>query len=1496
MNANATFGTSDTTKNNKMNATGLNPVGNELLQVIALEVVAASGDTFPPLKAAVLEALAIIGIVKKIKINEKDWAAFSGSLIQKVEEIVLATCQYNKSQVPLTWQSNFENLRCILEHMKEDVTKIQQQNLYMSIANLGKDTEHIASFQVELNALPNFQACLGVDVEGSSQEANAKWREILGDATPESNKDHKSNKRKNMGERPPATGDVAQVNMFHQAKNVQFINSVVTAANTINNNNDDELWTKIEDAADQLNVEKWLQELKAPSHGKVKDRCMPGTREDVLTLIKTWLDDLNEPNIFWLSGSPGSGKTTIASTVVADFDCFSGQFFFHRDETELRDPDNLWRRIALDLSLGSNDVKKSIAQALETQKANIRGLDISMQFEHLISKPLQQVFGTSIKPLLIVVDALDECDSYEKLLPSLISWSGFSKSFKLLITSRRYSNIQTCLGSISVHVDLHTGHEISTHTSDDLEKYFIARFTEVTRLPPKWPGPAKVSFLVRKAAGLFIWAKSAMDFILHKGGDPEERLDIISTDSGEGIDVVDSLYHQVISVALQGLRKPEKTSLKLVLGSIIIAKDPLRIKDLTELLGVKDGFLNSIIGQLSPILSISNTNYLHICHQSVVDFLLDSGRSQDLWVDHQYYSLSFAGSCLKLMNAKLKFNFFDLKTSYILNKDIPELNDHIESVKSTALDHATYFWASYLQKDCDKILQLAVQAAVEKFLMVHLLHWLEIMSLMGTVNHAAQLLLLAARWSKAIKPSLSDFAKDANRFVMEFVEPIANAVPHIYLSALPFAPRNSKISMQFLKLFQKTLIVKMGQMEDWSEKCLLRLADHDGWITSVTFSPDGRHIASGANDKTVRVWDAQTGQTVMDPLKAYRLWIYDKTIRVWDAQTGQSAMDPLKGHNDDVTSVAFSPDGRHIASGCYDKTVRVWDAQTGQIVVDPLKGHGVYVTSVACSPDGRHIVSGSDDKTVRVWDAQTGQSVMILSEDMVAMLLQLHFLLMAGILPLDLMMRQSECGMLKQAYCFWIYDKTVRVWDVQTGQSAMDPLKGHDHYVTSVAFSPNGKHIASGCYDKTVRVWDAQTGQSVVDPLKGHGVYVTSVAFSPDSRHIVSGSDDKTVRVWDAQTGQSVMTPFEGHDDYVTSVAFSPDGRHIVSGSDDKTVRVWDAQTGQSVMDPLKGHGSSVTSVAFSPDGRHIVSGSYDKTVRVWDVQTGQSAMDPIKGHDHYVTSVAFSPDGRHIASGCYDKTVRVWDAQTGQIVVDPLKGHDLYVTSVACSPDGRHIISGSDDKTVRVWDAQTVTFSPDGRHVVSGSDDKTVRVWDAQTGQSVMDPLKGHGDGVTSVAFSSDGRHIVSGSGDETVRVWDAQISSRITDPVTVSCLSTCPTASTSVSLPVTPIHSEDRNITMSDFNKTFLCDSYNKPLLEFCHHDGNWIMLPGGAYVLRVPDRNRSGLFWPRTTTVIGCTPTSLQLENFVHGVNWSQCFSSCHDPIQGSIEPIDSIVKFN
>jgi WD40 repeat protein len=170
------------------------------------------------------------------------------------------------------------------------------------------------------------------------------------------------------------------------------------------------------------------------------------------------------------------------------------------------------------------------------------------------------------------------------------------------------------------------------------------------------------------------------------------------------------------------------------------------------------------------------------------------------------------------------------------------------------------------------------------------------------------------------------------------------------------------------------------------------------------------------------------------------------------------------------------------------------------------------------------------------------------------------------------------------------------------------PLKGHESWVMSVAFSPDGTRIVSGSADNTLRLWDAQTGQPLGQPLKGHESWVMSIAFSPDGTRIVSGSEDKTLRLWDAKTGQPLGQPLTGHESTVMSVAFSPDGTRIVSGSEDKTLRLWDAKTGQPLGQPLKGHESWVMSVTFSPDGTRIVSGSDDNTLRLWDANLIESA------------------------------------------------------------------------------------------------------------------------------------------------------------------------------------------------------------------------------------------------------------------------------------------------
>ncbi len=515
-----------------------------------------------------------------------------------------------------------------------------------------------------------------------------------------------------------------------------------------------------------------------------------------------------------------------------------------------------------------------------------------------------------------------------------------------------------------------------------------------------------------------------------------------------------------------------------------------------------------------------------------------------------------------------------------------------------------------------------------------------------------------------------------------------------------------------------------------------------GIINELKYSPGGTLLAV-ASDSGVWLYDTATGEAVT-PMRrgnsfAARSVAFSPDGRtlasgggilcLWDVATGEPKH-TLHGNLESVRLVAFSPDGRTLA-GVGGGSIRIWDATTGAHKRSLLSQHLDLFECVAFSPDGRtlaignrsHSVGGSvRDGIIFLWDVVTGERIDAWSEGLNK--------------PTSLAFspdgRTLAIGSVGWAGGFGTWG-SVTLWDMETG-THKHKLTGHTGGVKSVAYSPDGRTLAIASWpdpsnhngDDTVRLYDAVTVE-LKRTLEGHVWGVHSVAYSTDGRTIAIASWDGRLSVWDAETGTH-MRQLEEHTGKVSSVAFSPDGRTIATGSwvgfDDwrgpgGSVRLFDAVTGVHKF-TLEGHTRGVKSVAFSPDGRTLASGSWDKTVRLWNVVTG-AQVRRLKAPDH-VWSVAFSPDGRTLASagGNYDGTVRLWNAETGAHI-RTLNGHLTGVVNVAFSPDGHTLVSASNGE---------------------------IRLWHAETGalKRTLHP-SGGGRSIESVAFSSDGRTLAVGN-----------------------------------------------------------------------------------------------------------------------------------------------------
>jgi WD40 repeat protein len=582
------------------------------------------------------------------------------------------------------------------------------------------------------------------------------------------------------------------------------------------------------------------------------------------------------------------------------------------------------------------------------------------------------------------------------------------------------------------------------------------------------------------------------------------------------------------------------------------------------------------------------------------------------------------------------------------------------------------------------------------------------------------------------------------------------------------------------------------------------LPGHNDRVSSLALSPDGKILAAGGNDGSIILWDMESRQRIGKPLTKHRKSVdslafspdgrilasgscekssedkivcFGGEILLWDVESHQFLGEPLYGHTGAVDSLTFSSDGKTLVSGSYGDTVLLWDMESRPTTGTPLLGANLYVTSRSISPDGKTLALGMLDGSMLLWDMENHQ----LSDPLSG-----HEGTVSGV-------AFSPDG---KTFVSMDVNGTILVWDLESRQHS-EPYTADGAPVSGISLSPDGKTLAFRSYDGAIVLWDMEWHQPIGKPLIEPGMRATeldigrsngNVVFSPDGGTLAAGSYRGPVVLWDVSFLQdrnrsrpeslnhaSLNQALKGYAGTaygtVFSVAFSPDGKTLASGGAEGTVLLWSIKNRPLIANLLPGSDSGVRSVAFSPDGSTLVSGREDGAVVFWNVKSRQSG-EPLIAHDGVVFSVAFSPDGKTVASASEDDTVVLWDVES-RLPSEPFKGHTGNVFSVAFSPDDKTLASGSQDGTIILWDVashqqrdpltvsdqfvMSVTFSPDGKTLAAGLYDGSVILWDVKSRQH-SEPFQGHDQPVTSVAFSPDGKILAAGSYDRSIILWDVE------------------------------------------------------------------------------------------------------------------------------------------
>lgn len=577
---------------------------------------------------------------------------------------------------------------------------------------------------------------------------------------------------------------------------------------------------------------------------------------------------------------------------------------------------------------------------------------------------------------------------------------------------------------------------------------------------------------------------------------------------------------------------------------------------------------------------------------------------------------------------------------------------------------------------------------------------------------------------------------------------------------------------------------------------------HLDLVAAIAFSPDDQYVASGSNDRTIRIWradDAQlvrtmTGQSAIKVITFSPQGQYlasgarDGSIKIWDWQTGLEVK-TLSGHTNSLTDLEWSPDGTKLASSGWDRKVRVWDFVTGN-ELKSFDNEG-WVRAVTWSPDSKFLFGGGDDLSLRVWLVDEGKlsaefevrnKIMLLSAapqgSLVAMTLENGDLKVLNFETGEesfLEQYQGEVTSLRWSfdnrYLAVGTDRLIQVWDMEKQELAQIINTGN--YVYALGWSRESHLLASGGYKGIIDLWSVESGDNVLR-IAGHTNTVRALAWSPQGNYLASGGEDRTIRIWDLDARKERLQLLPSPSGSLEDLAWSPDGDYLASAGHDFLVHVWNIAENEyhgAFTERIKkpflhdrgfefavgmhsvSHEDIVLALSWAPNSKKLASASWDKTVAIWDVPTKTQLLGN-QNSQGWITTVAWSPQSDQVAFGGYDQKIHVFNGVTGK-EIKKLKGHTDWIRSLTWSPDGKYLASSSYDRKIFIWDLATdqivktlvsdeilvtvVEWSPCGRYLAGGSHNGTIRIWDISTGK-ILYTYPGRAVGLQSLAWSPTG------------------------------------------------------------------------------------------------------------------------------------------------------------